>query len=76
MKINIHSPEGNTMAALGIASRMLREVGRGDEVPQLTSEVFDASSAQEARAAITKAVPHYQCRQKERLPFWVRVTQG
>lgn len=55
MKIDVRSPEGDTLSALGIASRLLKEVGRKDDVDKLVKAVFASGSAKEARDHITKA---------------------
>lgn len=53
MRIDITSSEGNTLVALGYATRLLKQVGRTDDAKELTSKVF-ASDAEGARALITE----------------------
>lgn len=56
MRINLCSPEGNTLSALGIATRLMREARRdATEIVALRKAVLSAKSAVEARAAITQA---------------------
>lgn len=69
MRIDIASPQGNTLFALGIATRLLKEAGATKErIDSLTREVFDARSAVEAREHITKAtngsITFYNSQQK------------
>jgi thiamine monophosphate synthase len=60
MRINLSAPEGNTFAALGIATRLMREARRdAAEIVALRKAVMSAKSPEEARAAITKAT--YGC---------------
>jgi len=54
MRINIASQEGNTLVALGYATRLLKKVDRADAAKELTSKVFAAGSAKEARDLITE----------------------
>lgn len=54
MRINIASQEGNTLVALGYATHLLKEVDRADAAKELTSKVFAAGSAKEARDLITE----------------------
>lgn len=56
MRIDIRSSDGNTMTALGHARRLLKAVGaNSDELDALTTAVFNAESAHQARLAITCA---------------------
>lgn len=56
MKIDIRSPDGNTMAALGIATKLLKAVGAEEQkISSLRLAVFDANNAAEARLAIAAA---------------------
>lgn len=56
MKIDVTSPNGNTVAALSIATRILRQVGADkEEIDALTREVMTAKSVEEARMLITTA---------------------
>ena len=56
MQIDITKPEGNTLVALGTACSLLRATGyKQDYIAALRAAVLHANSAQEARAAITKA---------------------
>ena len=55
MQIDVRSPEGNTLAALGIATRLLRKVGRNEDADKLVKAVFASGSAKEARDHITTA---------------------
>ena len=55
MKIDVSKPEGNTLAALGIATQFLKKSGRADEIGNLRLKVFAAGSAAEARQHITDA---------------------
>lgn len=56
MRIDIAQPEGNTLAALGIACRLMETAKRDpQDIVALTQAVFAASSAKEAREAITEA---------------------
>ena len=60
MRINLSTPEGNTLAALGIATRLMREAQRdAADIVALRKAVMSAKSAVEARAAITQAT--YGC---------------
>ena len=54
MRINIASQEGNTLVALGYATHLLKEVDRADAAKELTSKVFAAGSAKEARDLIVE----------------------
>lgn len=53
MRIDITSPDGNTLVALSHATRLLKQVGRADDAKELTSKVF-ASDAKKARELITE----------------------
>lgn len=56
MKIDVTSPEGNTLVALGIATRALRRTGASDDdIGKLRHDVMKAVSANEARALIEEA---------------------
>ena len=56
MVIDITTPDGNTLVALNIATRMLKKVGADkDEIASLQRAVFSADSAVAARNAITQA---------------------
>lgn len=56
MRIDITAPEGNTVAALGIATNLMRQARRdAAEIVALRKAVMGAKSAAEARDAITKA---------------------
>lgn len=56
MEIDVTQPEGNTFAALGIATRLMRDAARDKaDIEALRKAVMGASSAQEAREAITAA---------------------
>jgi thiamine monophosphate synthase len=56
MKIDITAPEGNTFAALGIATQFMRQARRdAADIVALRKAVMSAQSAKEARAAITEA---------------------
>lgn len=56
MEIDITSSDGNTLTALGIASKIMRAAGRNRaEIDALRKEVFSAESPYAARDAITKA---------------------
>jgi hypothetical protein len=56
MIIDLTAPEGNTLSALGIATRMLKAVDAPkEEIDALCKAVFAAKSPEEARAAITDA---------------------
>ena len=53
--IDISSPDGNTLAALGIARRLLKAAGRGDAVEKLTADVMGAQSYRDALECIERA---------------------
>ena len=56
MEIDISTPEGNTLTALGIATAMMRKAKRRqNDIDTLQKKVFNANSAKEARDEITKA---------------------
>lgn len=56
MRIDITSPDGNTLAALGIATNLMRQAHRDvADIVALRKAVMSAKSAKEARAAITEA---------------------
>lgn len=55
MKINLSSPEGNTLVALGLARRILKEVDRKADADKLMKDVMDARSAKAARRLIAEA---------------------
>jgi hypothetical protein len=55
IEIDITSPEGNTLAALAIAGRVLKQLGRAGDIVPLRNRVFAAESAKQAREAITVA---------------------
>lgn len=56
MRIDVTAPEGNTLAALGIAVHLMREADRDKaDIDALTAAVFRAKSPEEARQAITDA---------------------
>ncbi len=56
MKIDIASEDGNTLAALTIATTMLKRIGAAkDEITEMRRAVFAAESAVAARAVIEKA---------------------
>lgn len=56
MRIDITAPEGNTLTALGIATRLMRQAQRdAAEIVALRKAVMEANSAKDARAAITEA---------------------
>lgn len=55
MKIDVRSPEGNTLVALGYATRLLKKVGRNEDADKLVKAVFASGSAREARDHITTA---------------------
>lgn len=55
MRIDITTPSGNTMAALGIAANFLKQCGRRAEVAALRERVMSAKSVEEAREIITAA---------------------
>lgn len=72
MRIDITSQDGNTLAALGIATRMLKAVDAPkEEIDALRKAVFRAKSAEEARIEITLAtngaVEFYDPREDEEL---------
>lgn len=53
MRIDIRKPEGNTIAALGIAKRLLQQAGCDQAyTAELARDVFLANSAAEARKII------------------------
>lgn len=54
MQIKLSSPEGNTLVALGIARRLLKQVDRKADADKLMKQVMDARSAKEARKLINK----------------------
>ena len=54
MQISLSSPEGNTMVALGIARRLLKQVDRKADADKLFKVVMDAESAKAARKAINE----------------------
>lgn len=50
MKIDVTSPEGNTLVALGIATRALRRAGASDDdIGKLRHDVMKAVSANDGR---------------------------
>lgn len=56
MRIDVTSPQGNTLAALGIATHLMRQAQRdAADIDALRNAVMSAKSAKEARAAITEA---------------------
>ena len=56
MEIDVTSPEGNTLAALGIATRMMRKAGASSQViTALRMSVMGAPNPHAARRAITRA---------------------
>jgi hypothetical protein len=56
MRIDVTGPEGNTLTALSIATRLMREASRDKaDIDALRKAVMGAESAKAARAAITKA---------------------
>lgn len=55
MQIDLSAPEGNTMVALGIARRLLKQADRGADADKLFKAVMDAESAKAARKAIAAA---------------------
>ncbi len=56
MEIDIASEDGNTLAALTIATTMLKRIGVAkDEITAMRRAVFAADNAQTARAVIERA---------------------
>ena len=55
MKIDVRSPDGNTIVALGHATRLLKQVDRKSDADALVKAVFSAESAKTARDLITTA---------------------
>lgn len=56
MRIDIASPDGNTLVALGYATRLMKAADRDKaDITALVAAVWSASSAVEAREHITKA---------------------
>lgn len=56
MEIDTRDPEGNTLTALGIATRLMKEAHRDrSEIDALIKSVMEADSAKQAREFITKA---------------------
>jgi hypothetical protein len=56
MEIDITSPDGNTLVALGHATRLLKAAGADKaEIDGLRKDVMGASSYSEARMLITTA---------------------
>jgi hypothetical protein len=56
MKIDITSPDGNTLTALGHATRFMRQARLdATDIIALRAAVMTAKTAEEARSAITKA---------------------
>lgn len=54
MRIDVTSSDGNTLVALGYATRLLRQVGNASAASELTAKVFAAGSPDEARQLITE----------------------
>ena len=56
LKIDIRSPQGNTLEALGLATTLMREAGAAQtEIDRLQTDVFNAQTAAQARKAIEAA---------------------
>ncbi len=56
MRIDVTSPEGNTLTALGIATKLLKESGASkDAIVMLRRSVLGAKDHHSARRAITRA---------------------